>query len=416
MKYKVLLLSDDIRLHTGVSNISKQIILNTCEYFDYVQISCGSKQNIHEIIDVSDSISQNIKKDCSVRLYPTSGYGDAILLREVIRTESPDVIFHITDPHRWTWLYEMEHEIRKTIPIMYYHVWDNRPYPMFLKNIYNSCDWIGCISKLTLECVQNVVPEHKSIEYIPHGVDLNIFRKIDKNTIKKHKLGFLGKNYKFVLLSNNANITRKQLPLMIESFSKFYNKLTNDEKKDVVLLIHTNPHNKNGVNLNKLVDDCYADIPIKFSVDSVNENWLNYIYNLSSATINVSSNEGFGLTTLESLATGTPIIISDTGGLTNQYSEECGVIVKPKVKNLIGSQSTPYLYSDICDSDDIANAIHQLYSTIDNFADTDKYDKFITGNLFRAEQMCVSIKNAINSTINNFGKQTKQNYKLNKIS
>ena len=30
--------------------------------------------------------------------------------------------------------------------------------------------------------------------------------------------------------------------------------------------------------------------------------------------------------------------------------------------------------------------------------------------------MCVSIKNAINSTINNFGKQTKQNYKLNKIS
>ena len=78
-----------------------------------------------------------------------------------------------------------------------------------------------------------------------------------------------------------------------------------------MLLIHTNPHNKNGVDLNKLVDDCYADIPIKFSVDSVNENWLNYIYNLSSATINVSSNEGFGLTTLESLATCTPIIISD---------------------------------------------------------------------------------------------------------
>ena len=36
-----------------------------------------------------------------------------------------------TDPRFWTWLYQMEHEIRQHIPIFYYNIWDDLPYPMW---------------------------------------------------------------------------------------------------------------------------------------------------------------------------------------------------------------------------------------------------------------------------------------------
>ena len=42
---------------------------------------------------------------------------------------------------------------------------------------------------------------------------------------------------------------------------------------------------------------------------------LNYLYNMADITINVASNEGFGLTTAESVMAGTPIIVTVTGGL-----------------------------------------------------------------------------------------------------
>ena len=225
--------------------------------------------------------------------------------RELIKREQL-MPYCMTDPYRWNWLYEMEHEIRKSIPLLYYHVWDNTPYPYFLKDIYNSCDWVGCISKLTHKCVNKVVPEHKNINYIPHGVDLSVFKNLDDRIIQKHKEGFLGKNYKFVLFSNNVNIPRKQLTNVILSFSKFYDKLSSDEREQVVLLMHTDPNHITGSNLIKLVDDCYPHLPVKFSTEKVDDVWLNNIYNLASATINIASNEGFSIATLESLATSTP--------------------------------------------------------------------------------------------------------------
>ena len=49
-----------------------------------------------------------------------------------------------------------------------------------------------------------------------------------------------------------------------------------------------------------------------------NDDEMNLIYNTSDITINIASNEGFGLATAESLMTGTPIIVNVTGGLQDQ--------------------------------------------------------------------------------------------------
>lgn len=414
VKKKILLLSDDIRLTTGVANISKRILLNTIGSYDWVQMAMGCNSPEPNIIDISESISDltNVK-NCYARLYETSGYGDAQRLRNIVNQESPDAILHMTDPHRWKWLYDIEHEIREKIPLMYYHVWDNTPFPKYLKSIYKSCDWIGCISKLTQQCVNSVYPEHSNFQYIPHGVDTRVFYKQNADTSKQHRIGMLGEDYSFVVFFNNTNIHRKQLLLTIESFSDFYrNKLSAAEKTEVMLLLHTDVNRADGSDINKVLDDLYPDIPVLISDKLVSDSVLNTMYNLSHLTINVASNEGFGLTTLESVATETPILISNTGGLSDQYNSEWAELIEPSVKSMVGTQQTPYIYSDICSAADVCEGIYTMFNRRSSI-DMSNKNEFLLNNNFIDTQMTSAIENSITTTIENF--KPRGRFKFNKV-
>ena len=63
---------------------------------------------------------------------------------------------HFTDPRFWIWLYNMEHEIRQNIPIMYYNIWDDWPAPHYNEFFYESSDLIMNISKQTVAIVNEV--------------------------------------------------------------------------------------------------------------------------------------------------------------------------------------------------------------------------------------------------------------------
>ena len=73
-----------------------------------------------------------------------------LMLRQILEIEKPDAIIHFTDPRFWIWLYNMEHEIRQNIPIMYYNIWDDLlPDPLYNTNFYRSSDMLLSISKQT---------------------------------------------------------------------------------------------------------------------------------------------------------------------------------------------------------------------------------------------------------------------------
>ena len=106
-------------------------------------------------------VSADVAKDTGVpdpdvKILPYNGYGDEMLIRQILQHEKIDAILHYTDPRFWIWLYQMEHEIRQKVPILFYHVWDNLPYPDYNRPYYESCDWFGCISKQTENIVKNV--------------------------------------------------------------------------------------------------------------------------------------------------------------------------------------------------------------------------------------------------------------------
>ena len=150
-KKKILLLGDDLRLHSGVGTMSREFVLGTLKKYDWVQIG-GSIEHPDKgkIVDMNqDAAKISGVEDAYLKIYPTSGYGDQNLLRQVIEAEKPDAIVHFTDPRFWIWLYQMEHEVRQQIPIMYYNIWDDLPDPKWNENFYESCDSLMAISKQT---------------------------------------------------------------------------------------------------------------------------------------------------------------------------------------------------------------------------------------------------------------------------
>jgi len=452
MKKKILLLSDDLRMTSGISTMSREFVMGTVDTFDWVQLGAAIKHpEIGSIISLDDDIRKRTGvSDAKVKVIPSNGYGDIHTLRKLIKEENPDAILHFTDPHYWQWLYDNEHEIRQQVPILYYHIWDNLPDPKYNRDYYESCDWIGCISKQTYGIVKRVgISKEKSthnpledwqISYVPHGINSNIFKPLNDvgNDIKYmiHDDG----QYDFVLFYNNRNIRRKQTSDVILSYKLFCDKLTKEQSKKCLLLMHTSAVDSNGTDLPEVINNLCVEYDVKITNNKFDQPKLNEIYNSVDCTINIASNEGFGLTTAESLMSGTPIIVNVTGGLQDQcgfdLSEEDYVKIgslhnKNKSENLVkegewvvpvwsltntlnGSPATPYIYEDKINHEDVANAIYKMYE----LGKEERKRRGLLGRQFMLENlsseiMCNKMVGGIEIAIQNF--KPKKRFDLYKI-
>ena len=99
-KKKILLLSDDLRMSSGVGTMSREIVIGTLKEFDWVQVAGAIKHpDNNKVVDLNDSVRKETGiEDAYLKLYPTDGYGNQDLLRSIIETEKPDAILHYTDP------------------------------------------------------------------------------------------------------------------------------------------------------------------------------------------------------------------------------------------------------------------------------------------------------------------------------
>jgi len=297
-------------------------------------------------------------------MFPVDGYGNQEMLRSVIRQEKPDILWFMTDPRFWDWLWSMENEIRPLMPMVYYHVWDNYPYPTFNKPLYESNDFIATISKVTDDVVKTVAPTVES-KYIPHAVNSKAFRPIkNKEQLEHVKQSILKEHYdpdKFIFFWNNRNARRKQSGSLIFWFKEFLDKVGNDKAS---LIMHTEIKDQNGQDLEAIIQHLgLTNGEVLFSQQKIDLDKLAMMYNVADCTINISDAEGFGLATLESLSCETPIIVNMTGGLQEQITDgenEFGIPVYPVSKSIIGSQRIPWIYEDRLNKDDVVNAMVKM--------------------------------------------------------
>ena len=300
-------------------------------------------------------------------IYPVDGYGTQEQVRALLKAQKPDIVWIMTDPRFWGWLWEIDNEIRTVAPLVYYHVWDNLPYPTFNRKWYLSNDLIASISKVTHDIVENVAPEVDLVR-IPHAVNDSVFCKIDDRQLiegfkKENSIGFdKNGNKRFVFFWNNRNARRKQSGSLMFWFNEFLDRVGRDK---ATLIMHTEPKDPNGQDLIAIKDRLgFDEDQFKLSTNKLSIQQLSVLYNSVDCTINISDAEGFGLATLESLATETPIIVNMTGGLQEQVTngkDWFGIGIEPCSKAVIGSQDVPWIYEDRISNTDLVDAMVKMY-------------------------------------------------------
>lgn len=397
---KILLLCDDIRMHSGIATMAREFVTKSAHHFNWFNLGAAiNHPEKGKVMDLSEDINKmQGLNDASVKVLPWNGYGDSNIIRQLLKTEKPDGIFIFTDPRYWVWLFEMEREIRNKIPIFWLNIWDDYPAPMYNKNYYDSVDVLMAISKQTKNINELVLGEkadNKIIRYVPHGIDSKEFFPIRKGYEKydeflkfKNNL-FEGKEIDFVVFFNSRNIHRKRPGDTILAYKHFCDKIGKEKAKRCALVMHTAVSDKHGTDL-KAVKDALTDpeyVNIFFSKDRLNPGQMNLLYNVADVNMLLTSNEGWGLSLTEAMMAGTMIIANTTGGMQDQMRfvdddgdwinftpdfpsnhrgtyKEHGIWAQPIFPSnisLAGSPQTPYIYDDRCTPEDAADALLKVY-------------------------------------------------------
>jgi glycosyltransferase involved in cell wall biosynthesis len=437
---KILFICDDIRMHSGVATMSREIVIGTAHHYNWVSIAAAiDHPETGKKIDLSQAVNNETGlNDSSVILYPNNGYGNADLIRFLIKSEKPDALFFFTDPRYYDWLFAIENEIRKQIPMVYINIWDDLPAPLYNRAFYESCDTLLAISKQTKninEMVLGTKAKDKIITYVPHGINEKVFYPIeDKNELINIKERIFGdKEFDFILLFNSRNIRRKCISDLLAAHKLFLDSLPKEEADKVALILHTQPVDNNGTDLYAVRELLFGkNSNIFFSDQKLEPKDMNLLYNLCDVTVLPTSNEGWGLALTEAMMAGKMIIANVTGGMQDQmrFEDENGewinftpefpsnhfgtykkhgkwaVPVFPNNMSLVGSPATPYIWDDKLDFRELATAIQKVYEMS---PETRKENGLVAREWVTSDEsgmsarvMCQNIIKDIDLTLNTF--------------
>jgi len=446
----ILLLCDDIRMHSGVATMAREFVVGTAHKYNWFNVGAAVKHPEQgKILDISEDINKNIGlEDADVKVMPNSGYGDTTLIRQLRKQFDFDAIFIFTDPRYWEWLFQIEREIRRETPIFYLNIWDEYPTPLYNKQFYRSVDLLMAISKQTKNINTLVLGEEakdKVIKYVPHGINDEHFFPISEdhelaNTFKEFKDNtFPVEDLEFLVFFNSRNIHRKHPADTILAYQMFCDLIGKEKAKKCALVMHTEAVNDHGTDLravkSALTDPEYCNI--FFSQEKLSTPQMNMMYNAADVTILLSSNEGWGLSLTESMMAGTMIIANTTGGMQDQMRftdeegkwidfnadfpsnhratyKECGewaVPVFPSNISLAGSPKTPYIFDDRCSPEDAAKALLEVYELGPEERDRRglKGREWVRSDEsgMSARMMCENVIKSIDQTFDNFVPRSK---------
>ncbi|MGC2424877.1 MAG: glycosyltransferase [Nitrospirota bacterium] len=186
-----------------------------------------------------------------------------------------------------------------------------------------SVGWNPCLispSKwLASDIRQSYLSRHE-IRVIQNGLDVNLFRPADK-TAAKVKLGIPPDKKAILLLSADLKDKRKGARYFFEALQYM------DYKKPSVILV------------GKKVD-IPASLTSKYGIRQLgylsSREALMDAYNAADIFCATYLNDNFPNTVLESMACGTPIVGFASGGVIEQVTEGCGILVPPRDSEALG--------------------------------------------------------------------------------
>jgi glycosyltransferase involved in cell wall biosynthesis len=375
--------------------MAREIVLGTAHHYNWVIIGAAINHPEHgQRLDLSQATNAETQlTDTDVIIYPNNGYGNSDLIRYMLKNEKPDGLMFFTDPRYYDWLFAIENEVRKQIPMIYLNIWDDLPAPLYNRAFYESCDTLLAISKQTKNINEMVLGKRadgKLISYVPHGINEKQFFPVeDKSKLIPTKQKLFGdKEFDFIVFFNSRNIRRKCVSDLMAAHKMFLDSLPKEKADKVALVLHTQVIDGNGTDLDAVKTLLFGpNSNIFFSDQRIDTAELNNIYNIADVTVLPSSNEGWGLALTEAMMAGKMIIANVTGGMqdqmgfkdennnwftpspeipsnhTGKYKKhgEWAFPVFPTSRVLQGSPPTPYIWDDTCRAEDAAEQIMNVY-------------------------------------------------------
>jgi glycosyltransferase involved in cell wall biosynthesis len=454
---KILFLCDDIRMTSGISTMAREIVVGTAHRYNWVNLGAAiNHPDEGKRLDISQDTGRVAGiPDASVFMYPISGYGSPEMIRQLMAIEKPDAILFFTDPRYWIWLFQIENEVRRTVPMIYLNIWDDMPAPLYNKPYYESCDTLMAISKQTHNINKLVLGDKakgKILKYVPHGINEKIFYPItefmkneNEALAKKKKQVFGDFEPEFVVFYNARNIRRKCTSDLIVAYSLFCDRIGKEKARKCALLLHTQKQDENGTDLEAVIDlVCDPEYQkVYFSDNRVPAEEVNLLYNMSDLVALMSSNEGWGLSLTEGMMCGKMIMATVTGGMQDQmrFVDENGkwidfdenfcsnhygtykehgkwaVPLFPTNQSIVGSIPTPYILDDRASFIDASEKLEQVY----NMTAEERFERGFAGRewvlskeaMMSAKHMCDNVIDCVDETFEKF--KPRKKFELIKI-
>ena len=329
---KVLWVSDGV-VPTGFGRVAHSIINRIKGLFDITHVAI----NYH-----------GQKHDLDWEVLPAISGGDIWgvgVLKDIVKSREFDIIVLFND------LYVIDMYLRalkesispKKRPkvVVYFPVdsmYLNRDwfvlYPDYVDVVFTYTEWGLSQVRMAADDIIN----NKYVEIVSHGIDKDVFRKIDKRAAVENLFSNQSENvrdeiYNAVVFFNaNRNQPRKRIDLAIAGFAEFVYQL-DLTPKDVKLYLHMGLIDA-GWNIPKLISLFGIQEYVIFTSTSkahpmVDDETLNYIYNVGDIGVNTSEGEGFGLIPVEHSILGKPQVLSNNSVIPELFGDDAYLIDCP---------------------------------------------------------------------------------------
>ena len=180
------------------------------------------------------------------------------------------------------------------------------------------------------ECVSLVPEIEDRLQVMPHGVNVSDYYPVPTHEMVKFRSTYFGPFYDhFIWCNVNRNQQRKDIPKAMLAFKKF-----KEMVPKTVLYLHMSPIDQ-GWDLPKVAESMGLVVgrdivfPHNFGPNQgFPRHILNLIYNASDCVLSTTLGEGWGLSTVEAMATKTPILFPSNTSLHEIIGDDRGVFIE----------------------------------------------------------------------------------------
>lgn len=312
---RILVMTDSPFIHSGQARVGREIAV-------------GLASRGHEIGYLGwwhdSKIIPNLPHNIQFWWTNNSNYGSDVL-DIVVNSFQPEVLLTIGDMWNLHYIIDPKYcRTRKFFQWCSYIPVDGEAYggglPPGVADIVKEIDIPVAYTDYACRAILKTVTDQETVDRIHviyHGVDTGLFKPVDPSERQRIRDEY-GVGDKFMFLMVGRNQSRKNLPELFKAWKKFIS--TPDVSGKVVLWPHTNFYDSMGWNLDDLfkVLNLQGDSIMFFNqvAHGTNETMgipdhkMASLYQAADAFI-LLSNEGFGLPTLEAMASRVPCVLLD---------------------------------------------------------------------------------------------------------